>query len=503
MEQFDIVIIGSGLGGLVCANILGREGKKVCVIEKNKQIGGSLQTFVRDKVIFDTGVHYIGGLEKGQNLYQIFKYLGVMDNLKLQKMDEDAFDKIVFEGDENEYPLAQGYDNFINQLLKFFPEEEAGIRAYCDEIKEVCSKFPLYNLQKGGSYDDKAGVIGIDTKTFIDSITNNHKLRQVLAGNNPLYAGKAEKTPLYVHSLVLNSYIESSWKCIDGGSQIGKMLAKGIKSFGGVIKRNSEVAQIVEENGKVTHVTLADGSKIYADEFISNIHPAKTLEKTKSEIIRPAYRNRINNLENSISSFTLSIVLKKDSFKYLKHNYYYHDVNAVWEGDDYTTDNWPRGYALFWSPSSKSVEYADAVSVLAYMKYEEVKQWENSYNTVADENDRGEGYEEFKKQKAEALIAKIEQKFPGFSDCIQSYYTSTPLSYRDYIGTDDGSMYGVSKDYQDPLKSFISPRTKIPNLHLTGQNLNLHGVLGVTISAVVTCSSFIEPDLLIDKINNA
>ena len=74
------------MGGLICADVLGREGYKVCVLEKNKQVGGSLQTYVRDRVIFDSGVHYLGGLGKGQNLYQVFKYLGLMDKLKLQKI---------------------------------------------------------------------------------------------------------------------------------------------------------------------------------------------------------------------------------------------------------------------------------------------------------------------------------------------------------------------------------------------------------------------------------
>jgi all-trans-retinol 13,14-reductase len=72
MQHYDTIIIGSGIGGLVCANILALEGHKVCVLEKNKQIGGALQTYTRDKVIFDSGVHYIGGLDKGQNLYQVF-----------------------------------------------------------------------------------------------------------------------------------------------------------------------------------------------------------------------------------------------------------------------------------------------------------------------------------------------------------------------------------------------------------------------------------------------
>ena len=66
--MYDYVIIGSGLGGLISAVILAKEGKKVCVLEKNNQYGGNLQTFVREKVIFDTGVHYIGSLGKDEIL---------------------------------------------------------------------------------------------------------------------------------------------------------------------------------------------------------------------------------------------------------------------------------------------------------------------------------------------------------------------------------------------------------------------------------------------------
>jgi all-trans-retinol 13,14-reductase len=171
-EEYDIVIIGSGMGGLVCADILGREGYKVCVLEKNKQIGGCLQTYVRDRVIFDSGVHYLGGLGEGQNLYQVFKYLGILQKLKLQKMDEDCFDKIIIEHDDKEYIYAQGYENFIQHLLKDFPNEESALRLYCDKIKEVCSKFPLYNLRAGGNMDEKNTVLGIDTRTFIESIAH-------------------------------------------------------------------------------------------------------------------------------------------------------------------------------------------------------------------------------------------------------------------------------------------------------------------------------------------
>jgi all-trans-retinol 13,14-reductase len=417
-------------------------------------------------------------------------------------MDEHAVDKIIFDNDATEYCLGQGYDNFINGLLKYFPDEKEGIQNYCDKIREICLKFPLYNLRPGGGFNDKADVLEIDAKTFIDSVTSNERLREVLAGNNALYAGIPDRTPLYVHALVINSYIESSWKCVDGGSQISKALLQVIRSNNGELIRNAEVTRLVEEDGIIKYAMLADGRKMLAKNYISNIHPARTLQITETEILKKAYVNRISSLENSCSSFTLNLSFKKNSFRYFMYNYYYIKSGFVWKGHEYTEENWPLGYALFMAPSSRSPEYADGVSILTYMRYEDVAQWADTKNTVAMKSSRGVSYDEFKKKKAEKLIEEVEKKFPGIRDCILNYYTATPLSYRDYIGTSDGSLYGVIKDYKNPLKTFLSPKTKIPNLFFTGQNLNLHGILGTSMSALVTCSSFLGDDLVM-KIKNA
>ncbi|HRP57591.1 NAD(P)/FAD-dependent oxidoreductase [Agriterribacter sp.] len=503
MNRYDIVIIGSGIGGLVCGGILSKEGYRVCVLEKNRQIGGSLQTFAREKVIFDSGVHYIGGLGKGQNLYQIFRYLGVMDKLKLQKMDEDAFDKIIISNDPKVYRQAQGYENFIKNLVADFPEEEAAIRNYCRKIRETCDKFPLYNLRTNGLYEEKADVLTLDTHSVITSLTGNTTLQAVLVGNNALYVGKPDETPFYVHALIINSYIESAWKCIDGGSQIGKVLAKMIRDAGGEVVRHCEVKKIATEADVAVYAESADGKRYYANQFISNVHPAKTMEMTDAEVIKNIYRKRIRNLPHTISSFLLHIVLKKNCFRYTRHNYYYHKEGQIWNLADYTEDNWPLGYALFLPPSSGTTEYAEAMTIFTYMRYEEVAPWHDTFNTVSAENKRGATYDAFKKYKAEILLDCVEERFPGLRNCIQSYTTSTPLSYRDYIGNYDGSLYGVAKDYKDPLKTFISPRTKVRNLYLTGQNINIHGVLGSSISALLTCVSLLGNENVVEKIKNA
>ena len=502
MSKYDAVVIGSGMGGLVCATIMAKEGYKVCVIEKNKQVGGTLQTYARDKVIFDSGVHYVGGLDKGQNLYQLFQYLGIMDKVKIRKLDEDAFDSVAFADDPKVYKFAQGYEPFIESLSKDFPGEEGAINKYCEAIKETCAMFPLYNLRHG-NFMDKSSVLELDTKSYIESLTPNVKLQNVLAGSNLLYAGQAYKTPFYVHALIINHYIESSYRFVDGGSQIARYLTKEIVSRGGIVLRDSKVIRLVEEDGKIQYAETVQGKKIYGDKFISNIHPHRTIELTQTEILKKAYRNRVKSLENSISTFCVNVVMKKGTFPYLNRNFYCFTEDNAWSAINYTEENWPNGYAMFFVASSRVTDFAEGVTVMAYMRFDEVKQWADTFNTVSEDDDRGPEYEEFKLRKAEILFKDVEKRFPGFRQCIKSYYVATPLTWRDYIGTDDGSMYGIVKDYQEPMKTFISPRTKIPNLFLTGQNLNLHGLLGVTVSAIVTCSEIFGSEYLLKKINEA
>jgi all-trans-retinol 13,14-reductase len=193
--------------------------------------------------------------------------------------------------------------------------------------------------------------------------------------------------------------------------------------------------------------------------------------------------------------------LKKESVPYFNCNYYHYLHHDVWEVANYT-NQWPTSYAVFTGASSKAEKYAEAMTIMSYMRYEETQKWEKTFNMVGKESPRGQGYEAFKKEKAERLLDEVENKIPDIREKIASYYTSTPLTYRDYIGTRDGSLYGISKDFKNPMRSFISPKTKIPNLLLTGQNLNMHGVLGVTIGAILTCSELLGHKNLMEKIIN-
>ena len=195
------------------------------------------------------------------------------------------------------------------------------------------------------------------------------------------------------------------------------------------------------------------------------------------------------------------IVFKPESFKYRNHNYYhFKNSEEVWTAHEYDERSWPKAFMASMNAGKEDI-WADGMTFLTYMKFDELKAWEHTYNTTAEKEDRGETYDEFKARKAEKFLLEIELKFPGIRDCIKSVHTSTPLSYRDYIGGYKGNMYGYEKDSNNPMKTFIASKTKLNNLYLTGQSINMHGVLGVTIGAVVTCSEIVGKEYLVDKIN--
>lgn len=186
-NKYDIIIIGSGLGGLVCAYILSKNGYKVAVLEKNAQIGGCLQTFKRFGVKFDTGMHYIGSMDENQILYRLFTYLGLL-HIPLSRLDPNGYDVISIAGEN--YKFASGYDNFVETLTNSFPDRKADIQNYVTRIRDIAHASPLYNIQEIHNHTFiNADYIKISINDFIASTTSDVRLQNVLAGNLPLYAG--------------------------------------------------------------------------------------------------------------------------------------------------------------------------------------------------------------------------------------------------------------------------------------------------------------------------
>lgn len=500
-RDFDVVIIGAGLGGLQCAAILASEGRKVCVLEQNSQLGGSLQVFSRHKTLFDTGVHYLGGLDPGQNLDRYFRYLGIRDDLRLHRMDRDGADRISFDGEPRVFPIAQGYENFVQRLLPFFPKEEAALRGYVQALRETCDRFPLYRMRYAETNEWEDPALRVRAVDRIAALTPDPLLRAVLGAGNVLHGGRAADTPFHVHALVQNSYIESAWRCIDGGSRIAKALAGRARANGAVILPRKRVVALEVKAGRVDRVRTADGDVFTATTVIADIHPEPLLGMLTDGALRPAYVNRVRAMANTIATFTVHLALEPGSFPYLDHNRYHFASTDVWRPMEPVQPDWPRHYMFFTPMTARGgTTHAEGVSIMVFMPWSAVAPWAGSRNTVAEPGERGMDYEAFKQAKAAQVIDRVSQQHPALRQAIREVHASTPLTFRDYIGAPEGTTYGIQKDALMPGRTYLSPRTRVENLLLTGQNINFHGILGVTVSAVVTCAELVGKRYLVEKI---
>jgi all-trans-retinol 13,14-reductase len=489
--KYDAVIIGSGLGGLQCAYILAKEGYNVCVLEKNPVAGGCLQTFRRHSTVFDTGMHYIGSMDDGQILNRFFRYFGLTGKLRLKRMDENGYDAVRFR--DGEYLFPMGEERLKDTMLGYFPGEKNAILKYTGKLRDVSMTY---------KFDDPEGIrtsymdflkTGFDD--FLNSITTNNTLKNVLLGLSPLYAGVKDKTPLYIPMIIHASYNSSAYRFIDGGSQIADLLTASIRASGGTILCNTEVTGMSFNRTTMSAVEVNGSESIEGRYFISNIHPKKFLSIAPDAPFRPAYRHRLSSIEETSGIFTLYLSMKKKTFPYMNRNFYVFRNCNVWECSSYNEKDWPKSYMMHISPSPDDQDYAVAITVNSFMKWSDVTAWENT--TVGR---RGESYNDFKNERAERLLEMVEADFPGIRSKIDTWYTSTPLTYRDYTGAWKGSIYGILKDFRDPLGTMIIPKTSIGNLFFTGQNINVHGVIGVTVCSILTCMELTGSPDLINKI---
>lgn len=485
-----MVIIGSGLGGLECAYLLAKNGKKVCVLEKNSVIGGCLQSFKRGKHIFETGFHYIGALGKGEILERLFSYFGLM-SLDWVELDKEGFDEIIL--NDKHYLLASGYERFAARLASYFPSSKEEIKNYTALLKRVAGGIIDPVLAKENTFDNANPLFGINAFDYLTQTLKNEELMRVVSGNSLKMELSRATLPLYTFAQINSSFVESAWRLRGGGSQVADKLKEGIEAMGGEVFAGCAAQEIVEEGGKIQYIATSAG-RFFGDHFISNISPALTLELLKeSRMIRPIFRKRINNLEQTFGGFTVNIALKQNKLPYLNRNIYYYDPSALspWDilgkvkqGENKAvliTFRVPNGY----TKASKEA-YTSNIDIIAPMAFSRVAKWAGT-----EVGHRGEEYVEFKHKTALECIDMASQALPMLKGAIESFTTSTPLTYMNYTGAVKGTAYGIRKDCNNLLRTLLTPKTPFENLFFTGQNLNLHGVLGVTITALLTCKEII------------
>ena len=456
----DVLIIGSGLGGLECGALLAKRGFKVLVLEGSNQPGGCMQSFRRGGLHYDTGLHYVGGLAQGGAMHKAFAELGLLD-LPWQRMDED-FDHVIIGG--RHFAFHQGYEAFVEGLAKDFPHQREALQSYVQRLQNITAE------------DMDVCAYDYLQETFSDELLLN-----VVSAAAMKTELRKESLPLFNFAHTCSSFIESRWRLKGDGNLLVRNLIGTIEEAGGEVRTNSKVVRLTEKDGRISSAVCADGQTYEAEYFISDIHPAVLCDLLEGcPSVRKAFRRRMTFGENTCGMFTAQLSIKPESLRYFAHNVFVYDKPNVWT---MTEENDPvKGVMISARVPEDGSDNLRQIDLLTPMPWHECQAWAET-----KVGRRGEDYKAFCQQKTKECIRLAEQYIPGLSEMVEQCYTSTPLTYRDYLGSPEGGAFGMRKDCRCSMLSFHSVSTPLPNLLLTGQSIILPGIEGVTMTAFETC----------------
>ena len=505
-DCYDAIVIGSGIGGMTTAALMSKAGKKVLVLEQHYTAGGYTHSYSRNGYEWDVGVHYIGEVgDPSSSMRRVFDFI-TDGQLKWAKMD-DNYDRFYF--GEEVYNLKAGREAFKAELIKNFPDEEKGIKKYLTMLDSVNRFIPLKVMDKllpsqiGSTYNffKKYGLPDYFNQTTYDvlsSLTQNQKLIAVLTGQYGDCGLPPKQSSFLIHALIARHYLSGAYYPEGGAWKIADTIIPVIQQSGGDLLTYASVQQIVVENGKVTGVEMADGHIIKAPKVISSAGVMNTFEQLlpKDIVEKHGYDQHLKTVSPSIAHLGMYIGLKESptDLKLPKTNFWifpHYDAEKAF--DEFKADKqqaFPAVYISF--PAAKDPEWQrkhpdrSTIEMVVPCPYEWFSEWKD-----APWGKRGEEYETLKDYFTQRMLEALYNKMPHLRGKIDYYETSTPLSTDFFCGYKKGELYGLNHDPKRFEQNWLRPKTTIPGLYLTGQDVLTCGVGGAMMAGVMTTVSIL------------
>jgi all-trans-retinol 13,14-reductase len=497
-EQFDVIIIGSGISGMTAGIILAKEKEKVLVLEQHHISGGLTQTFQRSGLVFPTGVHRVGALRPGEPLWYYFNYLDLIQHLELVPMNEQGSETYHFPG--SSFRVPQGHAPYREKLIALFPEQSEAIGRYFKDMADLVNTIELYDPGCSGG-PDRSMEFTLSLEKYFTAIGIKGRLKTILSANNPLYGLPGTQCPVLTHFIITDAYLKSSFRINEAATPFSEVLANRFQAAGGNIRTRSRMIRFLITDQTVNGVELTNGEVIKGKKIIYSGHPALLPEFCPPGTFRPVYRKRLEAAENTLGIFGLSIAWEKKNCPVADNDAYIYstwDVNSHYHPGNPMKDEDPRVIFLSALPGGNGTGSPPewrAVTALVPLPAESHQQLLADYGLTGKA-----AYRKAKTHLAEKIMDRIEKTFPGAKKHTKIVDTYSPATFERYTLTPDGTAYGIKKTAQAFLQTMFSPATRVKGLFLTGQSIGFSGIHGGVSTSVNLCKTFFPKPYLMDKI---
>lgn len=497
---FDVAIIGSGMSGLVAANVLAREGRRVLLCEQHYRYGGYLQQFMLHRTPFDAGCHYVGALGPGQVFDRYLRYLGVRDELRAVALDPEGFDVLDL-GADGQLAVPVGHERWAARLAERFPHEAVPARAFIGAIREEVRRFPMYTLRAAATPTGPAPDSGRTVSAVLaEAGVRDPALRRALLAPGLLYFVAPEECPFALHAFVADSYLQGAYGLEGGGHAMVKALLRAFRGRGGVTRRRCRITAIDVRDGRVRGLRTADGEREEADTVIACMDPQATLRLLPEHATRPAWRHRVERMRPGIGGFACYVRVDADLSAYGRRN-----TLVLTDGaSGLFSQGWLSGGGVpptfVTVPSARERRWRGPAAVIGFTGVDAAR-WDHWAGTRTGE--RGPEYEALKRQIGQRVLEAVHRAVPEARTHAVTADFATPLTHRDYTGNTGGAIYGLHHSIDQVGMRGVSWRTRIGGLLLSGHSVLYPGLLGATIAAFYTCGELIGLPTLHERLVRA